>query len=215
MASQTTQIEDVVSKAKEYVKEYMSHYDASHDWSHIERVLALSHKLAASERKLQPTITLNQNLIILSALLHDVGDKKYLPPGQTGETMVKNYLLSIGAAQSLAENVQTICTNVSYTNETANMPAVKELCVTIPELAIVQDADRLDAIGAVGVGRLFAYGGAKAQERGLSVEHFYTKLLKIQERMKTESGRVLAEERTERLRMFLGWWDEETGVVGE
>lgn len=210
MLAPPSAMEELVAKTKEHVREYMSRYDASHDWSHIERVLALARRIEAGERKSRPTVALDADIITLAALLHDVGDRKYLAPGESGETQVSKWLISQGADASLAGKVQLLCTNVSYTNETANMMAVSALCEVLPELAIVQDADRIDAIGAVGVGRMFAYTGAKCNERGLSVEHFHEKLLRVVDRIKTGTGKVLAEERTERLRVFLGWWGDET-----
>lgn len=210
-----TAMEELIAKTKEYVREYMSHYDASHDWSHIQRVLALAHRIEAEERKVRPQVPFDSNLITLAALLHDVGDKKYLAPGESGETLVSKWLIQQGADATFAGKVQLVCTNVSYTHETSNMTTVSALCEVLPELAIVQDADRIDAIGAVGVGRLFAYTGAKCNERGLTVEHFHVKLLRIVDRMKTGTGKALAEERTERLRIFLGWWGDETKGVGQ
>jgi uncharacterized protein len=187
-------MDKLVKDTHEYVKEYMSHYDASHDFDHILRVLHLAQDIEAQERRVRPQVQFDSNITTLAALLHDVGDKKYLPPGQDGTTLVKTWLIEHGADEELAMRVQLICTNVSYTNETANFNTVQKLCKETPELAIVQDADRLDAIGAVGIARLFAYTGAKVQERGLEVGHFHVKLLKIKERMKT----------------FLTWWHEET-----
>jgi uncharacterized protein len=76
-------------------------------------------------------------------------------------------------------------------------------------VAIIQDADRLDALGAVGIGRVFAFGGAKGRSMDDSIEHFDDKLFKLESMMKTETGRNLARERTERMRRFTGWWLEE------
>lgn len=81
-----------------------------------------------------------------------------------------------------------------------------------PELAVVQDADRLDAIGAVGIGRAFAFGGAKGRTLGSTMEHFDDKLLKLEGMMKTDIGRRLAKERTERMALMKQWWEMETGT---
>lgn len=82
-------------------------------------------------------------------------------------------------------------------------------------VAIVQDADRLDAIGAVGIGRTFAFGGAKGRTLGDTLDHFDEKLLLLEGMMKTETGRKLAKERAERLRTFASWWEDETKSVSD
>ena len=105
---------------------------------------------------------------------------------------------------------------VSYSAEIKNPSLTKQTLEAHPELAIVQDADRLDAIGAVGIGRTFTYGGAKgSREMDDTIDHFTEKLEKLEEMMKTEEGRRMAVARTKRLRMFRGWWEEEVGLVGE
>lgn len=153
---------------------------------------------------------LDLNVITLAALLHDVGDKKYLEEGQDASTLVLATLLSFGAAEDLAIKVQRIVLGVSYSSEIKDPAQVKSLIVKYPELAVVQDADRLDAIGAVGIGRTFTFGGAKgAKHMGETVQHFEDKLEKLEAMMKTTPGMRLAKERTERLRMFKGWWEEE------
>ncbi|CRK11500.1 hypothetical protein BN1723_009371 [Verticillium longisporum] len=126
--------------------------------------------------------------------------------------LVHDVLLERGAPEALAAEIQTICLGVSYSSEVKDPNAVVALLARVPELAVVQDADRIDAIGAVGVGRCFTFGGAKGGGRGLqgAIDHFEEKLLRIEGMMKTEAGRRLAAERTERLRVFEQWWRDET-----
>ncbi|KAG7108046.1 hypothetical protein HYQ44_012761 [Verticillium longisporum] len=202
----------LVTAAAAYVRDYMSNYDASHDWSHILRVLALAHKIYNDPTTAASNPALSLRKITLAALLHDVGDKKYLQPGQDQTRLVHDVLLERGAPEALAAEIQTICLGVSYSSEVKDPTAVVALLARVPELAVVQDADRLDAIGAVGVGRCFTFGGAKGGGRGLqgAIDHFEEKLLRIEGMLKTEAGRRLAAERTERLRVFEKWWRDET-----
>ncbi|PQE04945.1 HD domain-containing protein [Rutstroemia sp. NJR-2017a BBW] len=105
---------------------------------------------------------------------------------------------------------ETIVLGVSYSSEIKDPAAVQELIQKYPELAIVQDADRLDAIGAVGIGRTFTFGGAKgARNMGETIQHFDDKLERLEGMMKTEPGKRMARERTERLKIFKQWWEEE------
>lgn len=203
--SKDAKMSDVlIGKVTEYVKEYMSHYDGSHDFHHIERVLNLAHTIQAS------TPNTDRDTVTLSALLHDVGDKKYLKPGEDSSRVVHDVLVSFGASPELAEKVQAICLGVSYSSEIKNPAKVLELIKQYPELAVVQDADRLDAIGAVGIGRAFAFGGAKGRTLGNTIDHFEEKLVRLEGMMKTEEGQKLAKKRTERILLMQAWWKEET-----
>ena len=195
----------------------MSNYDGSHDFNHIRRVVGLAHliyKEINAQRDESSMFDekeeLNLHVITLAALLHDVGDKKYLLPGQEGNTLVLSTLLSFGAPEELAVKVQRIVLGVSYSSEIKDPAAVTALIQKYPELAVVQDADRLDAIGAVGIGRTFTFGGAKgARSMADTINHFDEKLEKLERLMKTTPGKKMARERTERLRMFKNWWAEE------
>ncbi|KAI1211694.1 uncharacterized protein F4807DRAFT_398621 [Annulohypoxylon truncatum] len=199
--------ENLVSSVTEYVKSYMSNYDGSHDFNHIERVVGLAKYIHAQSPDAPPR---DLQVVILSALLHDVGDKKYLKSGEDALTLVYELLLSLGAAEQLAKRVQTICLGVSYSSEIKDPARVQELIKSYPELAVVQDADRLDAIGSIGIGRVFTFTGARTQRSMAdSIQHFHDKLLRLESMMKTDVGRRLAKQRTERMQEFLSWWDEE------
>ncbi|KAK0745270.1 hypothetical protein B0T21DRAFT_430613 [Apiosordaria backusii] len=196
-----------------YVKTYMQNYDPSHDFDHIQRVLSLSYHLYShSPNNQSPPLDLKT--IHLCALLHDVGDRKYLLPSQDPTTLITSVLLQYGCDPSLAQKVQTICLAVSYSTEVKSPHHVLSVLAQHPELAIVQDADRLDALGAVGLARMFTFGGAK-RTRSLqaSVDHIEDKLVKLEGMMKTEEGKRLAGERTRRLRVFQREWAEEVGFV--
>jgi uncharacterized protein len=222
-----------------YVKAYMQNYDASHSWDHIERVVSLAHHIYThSDPAFQATLDLRT--IHLAALLHDVGDRKsvffslpspqpsltrhspsqrrYLQPNESPTTLIQTLLLSHSCPPDLATKIQTICSGVSYSSEIKDPAHVQSLIATYPELAVVQDADRLDAIGAVGIGRMFTFGGAKTQRSMAgTMEHLDEKLVRLEGMMKTAVGREVARVRGERLRVFRGWWVDEVGEgdVGE
>ncbi|KAG6019524.1 hypothetical protein E4U41_003181 [Claviceps citrina] len=200
-------VEDaLVANVTLYVQSYMANYDSSHDFAHIQRVVRLAERIQAQT----PDAALP--VVRLAALLHDVGDSKYLAPGQDPSRLVHEVLLSLGAAGPLAEKVQAICSGVSYSGEVRDPARVARLVGEHPELAVVQDADRLDALGAVGIGRAFAFGGARGRDMAQTMEHFGEKLVKLRGMMKTAEGRRLAEERTERIERMMEWWRLETEV---
>ncbi|KAJ4418471.1 hypothetical protein N0V82_005551 [Gnomoniopsis sp. IMI 355080] len=219
LAKDTEPPKTLISSIEVFVEEYMSHYDASHDYKHIKRVLGLAQLILEKERArvsssssgISPQIQYDESLVTLGALLHDVGDKKYLESGQDANTLVRNVLLERGAPTLLADKVQDLVLHVSFSTEKKDPQKVQDKIANIPELAIVQDADRLDAIGAVGIARCFTFGGAKGREDGLdgAIEHFKEKLELLEGMMKTETGKALARERTERLKIFRGWWESE------
>ncbi|MCJ1407882.1 hypothetical protein MMC19_001953 [Ptychographa xylographoides] len=217
----------LVSKAKDFVEEYMSnpHYDASHDYKHIRRVLALAEHILSVEQRANPSVLYDPTIVTLAALMHDVGDHKYTPTitvsGADSEdptTLVKTTLIKLGASLAQARYVQTIVKSVSYSHEVRNPTHVRGVLLQHPELAIVQDADRLDALGAVGIGRTFTYGGAQRRKEGgmeETIRHFEEKLERLEGMMKTREGKRLARERTERLKMFRGWWEDENSAVSD
>ncbi|KAB8360633.1 hypothetical protein FH972_024371 [Carpinus fangiana] len=136
---------------------------------------------------------------------------------------LRNPPLLIPAA--LALPLEEIIQHVSYSTERRDPAKVRAVIARHPELEIVQDADRLDALGAVGIGRCFTYGasaaaqervrGEQSRSRGMedALEHFDEKLLKLEGMMKTVPGKRMARERAERIRTFKRWWQEEAGVV--
>lgn len=199
----------------EFVYEYMSQpgHDNSHDYLHILRVVSNANRLLEAE--LESTTSARDydtSAIFLAALLHDVGDHKYAKPGEDVENQIATVLREHGASDGLALKIQIIAKHVGYTNEVKNPGSVVEVLSKYPELAIVQDADRLDAIGAVGVGRCFAYGGAKShgQPMSIAVDHFAEKLYKLPDMMKTAAGRKLAASRKKILEEFAAQFNEET-----
>lgn len=200
-----------------YVHTYMSQYDNSHDYQHILRVVSNANRIYQDELKANASVLYGATSLFLAALLHDVGDHKYAKPGEDTSNQVLNILLDHGANADLASRVQTIVKHVSYTNEVRNPQSVIDVLAQYPELAIVQDADRLDAIGAVGIGRCFSFGAAKFpdQPMGRAIDHFEEKLYKLEGMMKTDSGRKMARRRTDVLREFAKEWREEEALSFE
>jgi len=200
-----------------FVHQYMSNYDNSHDYQHILRVLSNTNRIHQAELKADPSATYDTTAMFLAAALHDVGDHKYAKPGEDVEHQIANTLLHHGASKELALKVQTIVKHVSYSHEASNPRGVALCLEQHPELAIVQDADRLDAIGAVGIARTFSFGAAKMPDlpMGRTIDHFEEKLYRLADLMKTSSGREMARQRHDILMEFVGRYHDEAELSFE
>jgi len=197
-----------------YVQSYMSHYDGSHDYQHILRVLSNAQRILQHESAADASTPYNTTHLFLAALLHDVGDHKYVQPDDAVPCPIATVLRASGASEATTTAVQTIVANVSYSHEMRDPEAVRAALLRHPELAVVQDADRLDALGAVGIARCFAFGAARcpAQEMGSAVAHFGDKLYRLEGLMKTQAGRDMARKRTLVVREFERVWKEEVAL---
>ncbi|KYC59123.1 hypothetical protein B4100_3624 [Heyndrickxia coagulans] len=194
--------------------------DASgHDWHHIRRVRGLALYIAEKEEKG------DRFIIEASALLHDIPDVKLNADNQKGAKKLKAFLNSLPLAEYQKEQIQNIVASISFKggNETELLHF---------EAMAVRDADRLDAIGAIGIARAFAYGGKKGQPlydpelpvrkqmteeeyrngKTSSIHHFYEKLLLLKDRLYTEAAKKLAEERHYFMEQFLQEFFKEWNV---
>lgn len=213
--------ERVIEKTKEFVRQKLEGEGSGHDWWHIHRVYNIAVNLAKDENN-------NADLFIiqLGALLHDIADWKF-NGGDTnvGAEVSREFLKGLDVDDETIEHVADIVKNVSFkgSGEKSQMKTLEGM--------IVQDADRLDAIGAIGIARTFAYGGHDNREmfnpnikpqnhktfeeyknsRGTTINHFYEKLLLLKDLMNTKSGRKYAEKRhkfmEEYLEEFYAEWE--------
>ena len=212
----------LVANTKDYVKKYMSkNNDDSHYYVHVERVVSLAQKILKAEQAQHPEIPYKSTVVTLGALMHDVGDHQHQDLGEEGpadhpSSIVSSTLVSLGATPHLGRYVQKVVRNVSYFYEPLNPGHVKSVLSTHPELAIVQDADRLDALGVIGIGRKFTRFGVKGGKGTLqAVVDDFEKLYKLEGTIKTNEGKRIARIRVERLKVFAKWWAEEQEVVNE
>lgn len=203
-----------------FVKEKLEGAEAGHDWFHIERVWKLSKKIAEKEGG-------NLEVIELSALLHDIADPKFHNGDETLALKIsKDFLEEIQVEGELIEQVLFVIKNISFKNR-AEAPENPPL-----ELQIVQDADRLDAIGAIGIARTFNFGGFKnnlmyhpeikpnlgmnkeeyKKSNGTTINHFYEKLLLLKDLMNTETAKKIASERHDFMLQFLDEFYKEWNV---
>ncbi|MBB4823713.1 uncharacterized protein HNO89_000933 [Sporosarcina luteola] len=209
-------MEDLVLKCEGEVRNIYDKFDASHDFDHIERVTRNAKAICRTIPGADPMI------VELAVLLHDIDDPKY----RTDESKTpQDLLISLGADSETIQRVIETIDSVSFSGGQS-----KELKSI--EGAIVRDADRLDAIGAIGIARTFAYGGAKGRKLydkteavrfsmteeeyrskdTSSVTHFYEKLLLLKDLMVTEEGKRLAKERHAFMVEFLEQLDREVGL---
>lgn len=202
---------NLIAAAEHFAQTDMLLNDCSHDWNHVLRVRRMALFLAAKEN-VDDTFAVE-----LAALLHDVKDQKYSHSVCAGPDSVREFLAFYNCPQSLLEKVVFIVSNVSYSKEVASTGA--PVTVT-PELAVVQDADRLDALGAIGIARVFAFTGASQfttepdGSRRLSVledgaKHLADKILHIASRLKTQTARAIGAVRHEQVKFFMAGWNAE------
>lgn len=213
-------MEDIIGKTVDFVKKELQGAEAGHDWYHIERVWKLAEHISKSENA-------NKEVVALAALLHDIADPKFHNGNETLALEVsKRFLTEISADESTIEQVLYIIQNISFKNR-GEAPANPSL-----ELQIVQDADRLDAIGAIGIARTFNFGGFKnnamydpeiapklnmskeeyKKSNGTTINHFHEKLLLLKDLMNTETGKKLAAERHQYMLGFLEQFHKEWNV---
>ncbi|WP_449389401.1 HD domain-containing protein [Chryseobacterium lineare] len=213
-------MKNLIEKTVEFVKEKLKGAEAGHDWFHIERVWKLAKKIAETEE-------CNHEVVELAALLHDIADPKFHAGDETLALKVSGeFLESQGASEEVTEKVLFIIKNISFKNR-GEVP--KDLPV---ELKIVQDADRIDAIGAIGIARTFNFGGYKnnlmydpeikpklnmskeeyKKSDGTTINHFYEKLLLLKDLMNTQKGKEIAGERHDYMLQFLDQFYKEWNV---
>ena len=195
-----------------FVKEKLKGAEGGHDWFHIERVYKNALLIANNE-------SCNQTVVKLGALLHDIADSKFNNGDETvGPAIARAFLEKEQVPANIIDHVVFIIENISYKggNFTKTFQSI--------ELDIVQDADRLDAIGAIGIARAFNYGGFKNRQmynpaiapvsgmtkeeyknnNAPTVNHFYEKLLLLKDKMNTNTGKEIANERHKFMEVFLG-----------
>ena len=200
-----------IEKTINFVKQKLEGAEAGHDWFHIERVWKLSKKIAKNEKA-------NTEIVELAALLHDIADPKFHDGDETLAIKISlEFLKSIDVEENIINQVLYIIEYISFKNR-SQAPEIPSI-----ELQIVQDADRLDAIGAIGIARTFNFGGFKnnlmyhpdiqpqlnmskeeyKKSNGTTINHFYEKLLLLKDLMNTETAKKIASERHDFMLKFL------------
>jgi uncharacterized protein len=202
---------ELIKATEEYVKNELNGAEGGHDWWHIERVRKLALAIAESE----PVDSL---IVELGALLHDIADSKFHDGDETlGAQKARQFLLGLSVDENIISHIESIINHISFKGGN------NEIVFTSDELEVVQDADRLDAMGAMGIARAFNYGGFKGRElynpsippqTGMNREqyknsnsptlnHFYEKLLLRKDRMNTKTGRKIADKRHAFMEIYL------------
>lgn len=202
---------EIIRRTAEHVRNVLAADSSGHDWFHIERVWNMAKKLAAAEGA-------DLYVVELAALLHDIADWKFHGGDETaGPRAADAWMESLSVAPEIREHVCDIIANLSFKGA-----KVSGTMATL-EGQVVQDADRLDAIGAIGIARAFAYGGhagrglydpaippvlhesfaAYKKNDGPTLNHFYEKLLLLKDRLNTSSARQVAQERHDFMQAFV------------
>lgn len=209
---------DIIKKTQDFVKTTLADAEGGHDWFHIERVYNLARHIGESEKGVDMVV------IQLGALLHDIADSKFHDGDEeVGPKTARDWLTSEGVDTHTVNQVENIVRHISFKG------SIEGQQWTSPELNVVQDADRLDALGAIGIARTFNYGGHKGRalydpeippnlkmskeeyknSTAPTINHFHEKLLLLKERMNTDTGRRMAEARHNFMLMYLEQFHEE------
>ncbi len=212
----------IIQNTIAFVKETLKDAEGGHDWFHIERVYKNSLLIAKDEN-------VDEFIVSLGALLHDIADAKFYNGDETiGPKMARKFLENQEVDESTIVHVENIINYISFKSSLE-----KRKKFSSPELDVVQDADRLDAIGAIGIARCFNYGGFKnralynpeippnlnmtkkeyKKSTAPTINHFYEKLLLLKDKMNTSTGRRIAADRHLYMEQFLAqFFDEWKGV---
>jgi uncharacterized protein len=203
--------EELINKTIVFVKEQLANSEGGHDWFHIERVYKNALLISKNEN-------VDGFVVALGALLHDIADSKFYDGDETvGPQKAREFLFKHNVDSKVIEHVVNIIENISFKggNEPQKFRSL--------ELDVVQDADRLDAIGAIGIARAFNYGGFKNRvlynpeikpnfnmskdeyktSNAPTINHFYEKLLLLKDKMKTKTGKEIALDRHHYMEQFL------------
>lgn len=213
---------EIVDLTIAFVKETLKGAEGGHDWFHIQRVFNNSLLIAKNEE-------VDDLVVSLGALLHDIADAKFYNGDETvGPRMATDFLISIAVNQKIIDHVIQIIENISFKSSLEKNTER----FTSPELQVVQDADRLDAIGAIGIARAFNYGGFKNRElynpdilpnlnmtkeeykksTAPTINHFHEKLLLLKDKMNTQTGKKLAENRHQFMLNYLEQFSKEANA---
>ena len=195
-----------------FVKSELSDAESGHDWFHIERVYKNTLLIA----KIEPV---DLTVVSLAALLHDIADPKFNDGDETiGPRVASEFLIKHNVDSEIIEHVTQIIENMSFKNSFDLNPSFRS-----KEMEVVQDADRLDAIGAIGIARCFNYGGFKNRAlydpeiapnlsmtkaeykatKAPTINHFYEKLLLLKDQMNTKTGKRIAKKRHDFMELYL------------
>ncbi|WVW80470.1 hypothetical protein I302_102452 [Kwoniella bestiolae CBS 10118] len=214
--SKVDEVQDLLNKAEVFVRAHMAGYDPSHDWPHVDRVRRVALKIA---KTLDPQPDLL--VVELAALFHDLDGKYRTPTSPTLSSLLAPFLSHPALSPSQSDLILQIIPSVSYTSELKlSRNGEWTWQSTCPELHAVQDSDRLDAVGSVGIMRCAAFS-CKANRKllqddeggGSAEEHFEEKLLRIRERMKTPFGKEEAERRHQTMVNFLSSLSKEKELL--
>jgi uncharacterized protein len=203
--------ETAIQKTIDFTKATLSNAEGGHDWWHIYRVWRLSKHIAQTEN-------VNIFVVELGALLHDIADYKFHDGNELiGPRKAREFLTSLGIDKEVVMHVEKIISNISFKGGNTAQKFKS------PELDVIQDADRLDAMGAIGIARTFNFGGFRGNEmynpeikpnfnmtsgeykksNAPTINHFYEKLLLLKDRMNTSTGKSIAEQRHRFMEQFL------------
>ena len=209
--------DDIVLVTKAFVQNKLMNAEGGHDWWHIYRVWKMAARIAKSE-------DVDHETVELAALLHDIADPKFHNGDETiGPRTAKNFLESQNVNQETIDHIVNIIQHMSFKN------SLGKQSFTSKEMEVVQDADRLDAIGAIGIARVFSFGGHKGnpihdptmkpklnmskeeykKSNGTSLNHFYEKLFLLKDKMNTETGKKIAESRHDFMQGYVKRFYEE------
>ena len=211
---------EIIQKTELFIESRFRSEGSGHDWFHVDRVRKMALRIGAEEG-------CDLFVVEMAALLHDLDDWKLFGAESQAESKIKKWLASIGLESEVALHILKITEEVSFKGAGIETP------VQSIEAAVVQDADRLDAIGAIGIARTFAYGGHKSRliydpsippvmhgdfqeyknSTAPTINHFYEKLLLLKDRMNTVTARTIAEQRHQFMKDYLTQFYDEWEAI--